>query len=259
MKILILQDQAAGTRRAAEMICDSVMRRPDGVLGLATGGTMEPLYAELVSRHREGRLSFARAKSFNLDEYVGLAPSHPQSYHSYMDQHLFGHVDFAPGATALPDGSAPDPHAEADAYEARIVAAGGIDLQLLGIGRNGHIGFNEPTSSLCSRTRVKTLTESTRAANARFFGPGEEPPTYAITMGLASILDAREVLLLAFGKEKAPAVRAAIEGPVSAFTPASVLQMHRHATLILDQAAASDLELREYYFTVHPDGAPAVV
>ena len=160
---------------------------------------------------------------------------------------------------AVMRGLIPDPHAEADAYEARIAAAGGIDLQLLGIGRNGHIGFNEPTSSLCSRTRVKTLTGSTRAANARFFAEGEEPPTCAITMGLATILDARQVLLLAFGKEKAPAVRAAIEGPVSAFTPASVLQMHRRATVILDQAAASKLELREYYHTVHPDGAPALV
>lgn len=259
MKILILPDPAAGTIRAADMICASMAGCDRNVLGLATGGTMEPLYAELVVRHRQGRLSFASARSFNLDEYVGLAPDHPQSYHTYMRQHLFSHVDFAPGATALPDGSAPDPHAEADAYEAAIGAAGGIDLQLLGIGRNGHIGFNEPTSSLCSRTRVKTLTESTRAANARYFGPDEEPPTYAITMGLATILDAREVLLLAFGAEKAAAVRAMIEGPVSAFTPASVLQMHRHATVILDQAAASQLELREYYFTVHPDGAPALV
>lgn len=259
MKILILPDQGDATIRAADMICESMAARARTVLGLATGGTMEPLYAELVARHRQGRLTFADARSFNLDEYVGLAPRHPQSYHSYMHRHLFAHVDFAPGATALPDGSAPDPDAEADAYEARIAAAGGIDLQLLGIGRNGHIGFNEPTSSLCSRTRVKTLTESTRAANARFFAEGEEPPTCAITMGLATILDARQVLLLAFGAEKAPAVRAMIEGPVSAFTPASVLQMHRRATVILDQAAASMLELWEYYHTVHPDGAPALV
>lgn len=259
MRVLILPDRGAATARAADLIGEALARQPESVLGLATGGTMEPLYAEFAARHRRGEVSFARTRSFNLDEYVGLAPGHPQSYHRYMREHLFGRVDFAHGATRLPDGSAPDPHAEAEAYEAAIAVAGGIDLQLLGLGRNGHIGFNEPTSSLNSRTRVKTLAESTRRANARFFGAGEEPPRYAITMGLATILDAHEALLLAVGAEKAEAVRATVEGPVSAFTPGSVLQLHRRVTVVLDREAAGELRLRDYYHEVHPDGAPARV
>ena len=187
MKILILPDRGGATIRAADMICESMAARARNVLGLATGGTMEPLYAELVARHRQGRLTFADARSFNLDEYVGLAPRHPQSYHSYMHRHLFAHVDFAPGATALPDGSAPDPDAEADAYEARIAAAGGIDLQLLGIGTNGHVGFNEPGSSLASRTRLKTLTRQTRQDNARFFAGPDDVPRHVLTQGLGTI------------------------------------------------------------------------
>lgn len=259
MKVLILPDAAAAVATAADHVEAALARLPAAVLGLATGGTMEPLHAALAARHREGRLSFARARSFNLDEYVGLGADDPRSYHATMRDQLFSLVDFAPGATRLPDGAAPDPHAEALAYEAAIAAAGGIDFQLLGLGRNGHIGFNEPTSSLGSRTRVKTLAASTREANARFFGQGKAPPTHAITMGLGTILAAREVLLLATGEAKAEAVRAMVEGPLAAVVPASVLQLHPRATVVLDAAAASRLALGDYYHLVHPGGGPAAV
>lgn len=257
MKVLVFPDRDAAVARIARAVIDTLAARPDAVLGLATGGTMEPVYARLVAACHGGAVSFARARTFNLDEYVGLAQDHPRSYHRYMAEQLFDHVDLAPGATALPRGDAPDPAAEAAAYEAAIAQAGGVDLQLLGIGRNGHIGFNEPTSSLTSRTRVKTLTRSTREANARYFPSFEATPRYAITMGIGTVLDARAAVLLALGAEKAPAVRAAVEGPLSAFCPASALQLHRDATIILDRDAASALQLRGYYQEIHPDGADA--
>lgn len=256
MKVLICEDHDAAIARAAGLIAAHIRAHSDAVLGLATGGTMLPLYRLLAGEYRAG-LSFARVTSFNLDEYVGLAPDHPASYHSYMREVLFAHVDIDPARTYLPRGDAPDPGEEADRYEALIAAAGGISLQLLGIGQNGHIGFNEPTSSLASRTRVKTLTESTRAANRPYFGPKETPPEYAITMGVGTILAARECLLLATGAAKAPAVAAMIEGPLSAACPASALQMHPRATIVLDREAAGDLRLTDYYQHVHPDGAPA--
>jgi glucosamine-6-phosphate deaminase len=254
MKVLILPDEAAATMRTADLLCDGVRARPDLVLGLATGGTMFPVYAELVRRHIAGGLSLADVTSFNLDEYVGLAPDHPCSYHSYMAQALFGLTDIRPERTHLPRGDAADPAQEAELYEARIRAAGGIDLQLLGLGANGHIGFNEPTSSLASRTRIKTLTETTRSANRRFFDSDEAVPRFAITMGIATILEARACVLLATGAAKAKAAAAMIEGPLSAACPASALQLHPRATIILDTAAAQDLRLTAYYHHVHPEG-----
>ncbi|MFV0292004.1 MAG: glucosamine-6-phosphate deaminase [Paracoccus sp. (in: a-proteobacteria)] len=254
MKVLICESHDAAIYRTAGLIADHVQARPDAVLGLATGGTMLPLYEKLVEQHRKG-LSFARVTTFNLDEYVGLAPEHPASYHSYMRDILFRHIDIDSRRTHLPHGDAPNPNAEADRYEMLIETAGGLSLQLLGIGHNGHIGFNEPTSSLASRTRVKTLTESTRTANQRFFGPGEIPPEYAITMGVGTIMSARECLLLATGPAKAEIMATMIEGSVSATCPASVLQMHPHATIVLDRAAAANLKLTDYYQHVHPDGA----
>nr|WP_280517814.1 glucosamine-6-phosphate deaminase [Falsirhodobacter halotolerans] len=245
-------ETAAG--RAADLVAARLRRAPATTLGLATGGTMEAVYAALIARHRAGDCGFAAARSFNLDEYVGLAPDHPCSYWRYMREHLFGHVDFAPDRTHLPQGDAPDPQAEADRYEAAIRAAGDIGLQLLGIGANGHIGFNEPTSSLASLTRVKTLARATRAANARFFSGSEDVPRLAITMGIATILRAEEVVLLAVGEAKAEAVARMIEGPVSAFCPASALQTHRRVTVILDDAAAGQLALRDYYEDIHPGG-----
>jgi glucosamine-6-phosphate deaminase len=254
MKVLILDTAAAAADRVAGLIAAELRARPRAVLGLATGGTMESVYRALIARHRSGEVSFGTATSFNLDEYVGLAPDHPCSYWHYMREHLFRHIDLPKGAAHLPHGDAPDPEAEARRYEAAIRDAGDIDLQLLGLGLNGHIGFNEPTSSLASLTRIKTLTRETREANSRFFPDGTEPPRHAITTGIATILRARHVVLIATGAAKAEAVAEVIEGAVSARWPGSVLQMHPQATVVLDSAAASGLDLRDYYQDVHPDG-----
>lgn len=258
MKVLICDDAERATARAADMVVAAVRARPDTVLGLATGGTMLPLYARLVAAHAAGAVSFARVTTFNLDEYIGLSPEHPCSYHTYMRAAFFDHVDIDRTRTHLPQGDSADPVAESQRYEALITSCGGIDLQLLGIGQNGHIGFNEPTSSLGSRTRIKTLTASTRAANAGYFDRSEDIPAHAITMGIRTILEARHCLLLATGAAKAAAAAAMIEGPLSAACPASALQMHPAATVVLDRDAARDLRLRDYYQHVHPGGAPSV-
>ena len=243
---IVLHDTAAAARQfAAQTIADLVRAKPAAVLGLATGGTMEPVYEGLIDAHRAG-LSFGRATTFNLDEYVGLAEDHPQSYRSYMRHHLFDHVDIDPARTHIPRGDvAPDQAAAR--FEAALAASGPVDLQLLGLGRNGHIGFNEPSSSLASRTREKTLTRSTREANARFFGAGETPPHSAITMGIGTILEARSILVLALGAAKAEAVRGMVEGPVTAMCPGSALQMHPAVTVALDEAAAAELAYLEHY------------
>jgi len=251
-------EQAA--KRAAGFLADAVNARRKPVLGLATGATMEPVYADLVARYRAGGVSFAGASSFNLDEYVGLSPDHPQSFRQTMNRLLFSHVDLNAERCFLPRGDAPDPEAEARRYDAAITAAGGIDVQLLGIGRNGHIGFNEPTSSLSGRTRVKTLTRCTRNANARFFDDPADVPRYAITMGIANVMEADLCVLLATGSAKAAAVARMIEGPVGADCPATALQWHANATVILDRAAAAHLRMIDYYLDIHPDGKePALV
>lgn len=254
MKLLILPDAAQAVARAAGLIAARLRRAPGSVLGLATGGTMEPVYAELVRLSRAGLAPAGQMRSFNLDEYVGLPAEHPQSYRQFMEHHLFGPLAIDAGRSYLPDGMAADPEAEAARYDAAIAEAGGIDLQLLGIGANGHIGFNEPTSSLASRSRVKTLARRTLEDNRRFFGPGEVVPRFAITMGIGTILEAREVLLLATGAGKAQAVAGMVEGPLAAACPASALQLHPRATVICDAAAAGNLALRDYYETVHPAG-----
>ena len=215
---------------------------------------MTPVYAELARLHREEGLSFAGVASFNLDEYVGLAPDHPRSYRHDMEKRLFAKIDIARDNTHLPAGDTGDPGAEAFAYEARIEAAGGIDLQLLGIGENGHIGFNEPSSSLGSATRIKRLAPGTIDANRRFFDGGDSVPTHAITVGIGTIMRARSILLLATGERKAAAVASMVEGPVSAFCPASALQYHPKTTVLLDPAAASQLRLRDFYLDIHPHG-----
>lgn len=240
--------------RASGFVADALHDCRKPVLGLATGATMEPVYADLVARYQSGRISFARASSFNLDEYVGLSSDHPQSFRQTMNRLLFSHVDLDASHCFLPRGDAPDPEAEARRYDAAITAAGGIDVQLLGIGRNGHIGFNEPTSSLSGRTRVKTLTRSTRDANARFFENPADVPRYAITMGIANVMEADHCVLLATGSAKAAAVARMIEGPVGADCPATALQWHAKATVILDRAAAADLRMIDYYLDIHPDG-----
>lgn len=252
MKVLIFRTAEEASRKVSETFIKRIHDAPDSVLGLATGGTMEPVYDHLRQHGRD--IDFSRLTTFNLDEYVGLSSHHPQSYHHYMGSQLFNHLNFDTAKTHLPAGDARSPEQEARRYEETIVASGGIDLQLLGIGANGHIGFNEPSSSLGSRTRVKTLTNVTRQANARFFGPDENVPRYAITMGIQTILDAKEILVLSTGPGKAEASHQMIEGAVSAKWPASALQMHPNVTVVLDEAAASKLELRDYFETVHPQG-----
>ncbi|MGJ8611593.1 MAG: glucosamine-6-phosphate deaminase [Octadecabacter sp.] len=245
MRVVICDTAQSATERVAEIVADQVQQTPDSVLGLATGGTMEALYALLVTAHGNG-LSFAQIKSFNLDEYVGLPPDHPQSYARYMQHHAFDHVDIAPENTFLPNGT-DDPVRAAHHYEDLIAQHGPIDLQVLGLGHNGHIGFNEPGSSLTSRTREKALSVQTLDANSRFFSQSEDMPKSAVTMGIGTIMDSRRIVLLAHGGAKARAVQAMIEGPISAFCPASILQMHRTVTVVIDQDAAQNLQLKEHY------------
>lgn len=246
MEIIILPTPDDVARTAADAIEEQVRRGPS-VLGLATGSTPLGTYRELIERHRNGVLSFAAAQAFLLDEYVGLPAGHPQSYHSVIREEFTASVDFGTDAVHGLDGLARDPQAEAAAYEARIKAAGGVDIQILGIGTDGHVGFNEPMSSLASRTRIKTLTRQTREDNARFFDTPDDVPDHVLTQGLGTIREARHLLLLAMGEAKAEAVAAAVEGPVAAICPASALQLHPHVSVLVDQAAASRLAHREYY------------
>ncbi len=251
MEVIIQPDPESASHIAARLIARQVREKPNSVLGLATGSTPLPLYRELVRMHQEDDLGFARVTAFNLDEYVGLDPEHPCAYARFMREHLYDQIDLPLANRRIPDGLAADVPAHCDAYEAAIRDAGGIDLQVLGIGSDGHLGFNEPSSSLVSRTRIKTLTEVTRVANRRFFPADEEVPWHVITMGLGTIMDARTCLLLAFGEAKAEAVRQAVEGPVSAAVPASVLQFHPRAKILIDEAAASKLTRAEYYRWVY--------
>ncbi|MCU1574011.1 MAG: glucosamine-6-phosphate deaminase [Micrococcaceae bacterium] len=246
MEIIVLPDTDAVARTAADVLEEQVRSGPS-VLGLATGSTPLGTYRELIDRHRRNGLSFADAQAFLLDEYVGLAASHPASYHSVIRNEFTDSVDFAPGAVHGLDGSTKDPEAEAARYDRSIAAAGGVDVQILGIGTDGHVGFNEPMSSLASRTRIKTLTRQTRQDNARFFDHPDDVPEHVLTQGLGTIRDARHLLLLGLGEAKADAVAAAVEGPVAAVCPASALQLHPHVTVLLDTAAASKLAHTEYY------------
>lgn len=241
---------------AAGAVVALLARRPDAVLGLATGSSPLGVYAELAAAHRRGGVSFARARGFLLDEYVGLPAEHPERYRTVIARELEQHVDFAPDAVQGPDGLAADLSGAGPSYEAAIAASGGIDLQLLGIGTDGHLAFNEPGSSLSSRTRVKTLTARTRADNARFFPSPDQVPRHVLTQGLGTIGASRHAVLVATGAGKAEAVAAMVEGPVAARCPASVLQLHPHVTVVLDQAAAGRLELREYYRQTYA-GKPA--
>lgn len=248
MEVVILKDSAAIGVVAADAIEALLAAKPDAVLGLATGSSPLPIYDELAARCAAGRVSFARARGFTLDEYVGLPPEHPERYRNVIDAVFANRVDFAPGAVAAPDGLATDIPAACAAYEQAIADAGGIDLQILGIGTDGHIGFNEPGSSLASRTRIKTLTRQTRVDNARFFGGDiDAVPTHCLTQGLGTIMAARHVVLAATGRAKAEAVHQLVEGAVSAMWPATVLQHHPHTTVLIDDAAARRLQLADYY------------
>ena len=247
MRVIIEPTPEDVDRRAARLISDLVRRKPDCVLGLATGSTPLGTYRELIRLHQESGLDFSRVTTFNLDEYVGLAPSHPQSYRYFMQKHLFDHLNLDPSRTYVPDGRALDFEAHCRQYEQRIRDVGGIDLQVLGVGGDGHIAFNEPGSSLGSRTRLKTLTGETVRDNARFFGSEEQVPRLAVTMGVGTILESRKCLLLAIGSGKAGAIRSAVEGPVTAQITASALQLHRDVIVVVDEAAGNWLERREYY------------
>jgi glucosamine-6-phosphate deaminase len=247
MKVVILPDAAAVAAYGADIFIQQIKRKPASVLGLATGSTPVALYQQLIAAHQAGAVSFKQVSSFNLDEYLGLSGDHPQSYRHFMQQQLFSHIDINTLNTFVPLGDAQDPIASCAAYEAAIKTLGGIDIQLLGIGRNGHIGFNEPSSSLRSRTRVKTLTRATIEDNARFFGPDEFQPHLSLTMGIGTILESKKVLLLATGENKAEAIKATVEGPLTAACPASALQLHEHAVLIIDEAAASQLSDVDFY------------
>jgi glucosamine-6-phosphate deaminase len=231
----------------ARVIAKELRAHPQMVLGLATGRTMESVYRLLVRMHEEEGLDFSLCRTFNLDEYVGLSPKDPWSYRHYMTEYLFRHVNIDPRNTHLPDGQAADLEAECHRYEKTIERAGGIDLQLLGIGQAGHIGFNEPLSALRSRTRVKALTPTTIEQNAPIFGSAEKMPRRAITMGVGTILDCRRCLLLATGNEKAEIIAQAVEGPITSMISASALQWHQHCTVVVDEAAASQLQGSDYY------------
>lgn len=251
MEVIIQPDSETASVLGARHIAALVRRKPDAVLGLATGSTPLPLYRELIRLHREEGLDFRNVRTFNLDEYLGLTPDHPASYRYFMRENLFQHINVAEANIHIPDGLASDVPNTCRLYEEAIAAAGAIDLQVLGIGGDGHIGFNEPGSSLASRTRIKTLTRRTREDNARFFSSPEDVPHHVITMGIGTIMDARSVVLLAFGSSKAQAVAAAVEGPLSASVPASILQMHPEAKALLDEAASENLVRGEYYRWVY--------
>lgn len=235
-------------REAARMVANKVRRNPLLRLGLATGSTTLGMYGELVRLHQQEALDFSRVVTFNLDEYLGLPAGHAQSFHYFMQQNFFSRVNIDPANIHIPDGAIAGGYDQyCRSYEQAIRDAGGIDLQILGIGRNGHIGFNEPTSSLGSRTRLKVLSKETIDDNRKFFDPGEKIPECAITMGIGTILEAKRILLLASGSSKAAAIANAIEGPLTASVTASALQLHPDVTFIVDQEAGSQLQQQEYY------------
>jgi glucosamine-6-phosphate deaminase len=247
MDVIVKDTYEEMSREAAQIVAQAIRAKPNLVLGLATGGTPLGLYHELVRMHRKEELDFAKVTTFNLDEYLGLPPTHEQSYAYFMQHNLFRHINVRPDKIYVPSGLATDVQAYCAWYEEEIARAGGIDLQVLGIGRDGHIAFNEPGSSLASRTRVVTLTKETIEDNARFFARPEDVPRFAITMGVGTILEARHCLLLANGPSKAEAVATLAEGPITAQVTASALQMHPQATVILDREAAAKLQRLDYY------------
>ena len=247
MEVVIGRNYNEMSKLAAQMVAELLNTKPNAVLGMATGSTPLGLYQELVRMHTQAQLDFSRVMTFNLDEYVGLPGNHPQSYHYFMHEHFFRHVNIPPQNINIPSGTTSNYPAFCQWYEQRIADCGGIDLQILGIGSDGHIAFNEPTSSLSSRTRLKTLSKQTIDDNARFFERREDVPVYAITMGVGTILEARQLLLVASGKTKAKAIAQAVEGPVTSMVTASALQLHRDAIVIVDEEAAASLTMRDYY------------
>jgi glucosamine-6-phosphate deaminase len=251
VEVIICPDADEVGRVAAAKVARVCADEEHPVLGLATGSSPLSIYAHLAARVEAGELDLSAVDAFALDEYVGLDPAHPESYHSVIARTVTEPLRMDPSRVHVPDGAAADIDQAARAYEEAIAAAGGVSVQILGIGTNGHIGFNEPTSSFASRTRIKTLAERTRLDNQRFFDSLDDVPRHCLTQGLGTIMDARHLLLVAQGAAKARAVAATVEGPVSAVCPASILQHHERATVVLDEEAASGLRLREYYQQVY--------
>ena len=247
MEVRIKSSYESMCQAAALEVARVLNTKPNAVLGMATGSTPLGLYRELVRMHQEDSLDFSHVTTFNLDEYVGLPVDHPQSYHYFMHENFFRHVNIPSQNIHIPSGTTSNNIAFCEWYEERIRESGGIDLQILGIGSDGHIAFNEPGSSLSSRTRLKTLAKQTIEDNARFFEQAEDVPVYAITMGVGTILDAREIFLLANGPRKSEAIAKAVEGPITSVITASALQWHPSVKIFLDEAAAGDLQMREYY------------
>jgi glucosamine-6-phosphate deaminase len=244
-EVVVVADESAGGALVADEIVRLVSADPRAVLGLATGSTPMPVYAAL--RDRLAAVDVSRVRGFALDEYVGLDPRHPESYRSVIEREVVRPLGLDPSRIRVPDGALEGIERAGEDYERAIEDAGGVDLQLLGIGTDGHIGFNEPGSSFASRTRVKTLTAQTRRDNARFFAAADEVPLHCITQGLGTILRARHLVLLAFGESKAEAIAAAVEGPVTASLPGSAVQLHPHVTIVVDEAAAARLRFADYY------------
>ncbi len=247
MEIIVKDSVEEMSKCAARVVARALNAKPNAVLGLATGATPLGLYKELVRMHKDEGLDFSQVTTFNLDEYVGLTQNHPQSYHYFMHENFFKHINIPKQNIYIPSGTTDNYEAFCSWYEQRIRDCGGIDLQLLGIGSDGHIAFNEPSSSLGSRTRIKTLAQQTIEDNARFFDTLDQVPIYAITMGVGTILEARKIILLASGKNKAGAVAAAVEGPVTSMITASALQLHRDTICVIDHEAASSLKMLDYY------------
>lgn len=247
MEVIICENSKKAAKLTAKMIANAINEMPNLNLGLATGATMEPVYAELVQMNCSGKVDFAGVRTFNLDEYVGLGPNNKNSYRYYMDSNLFDKINILKSSTHLPDGLALDENKECERYDQLIKKLGGIDLQLLGIGNDGHIGFNEPMSSFASKTRVKVLTPETYKQNSIYFNPPESMPKRAYTMGVGTILNSKQIIMLITGKKKANIAAQAIEGPLTSMVTGSAIQLHQNVTVILDEDASSNLKMKDYY------------
>lgn len=259
MEVIIRADKEEACTLTTRLIAKAIRKKPDLTLGLATGRTMEQLYGKLAQMHHEENLDFSLTQTFNLDEYIGMPPTDKNSYRHYMNHHLFDQVNIDKRNTHLPNGIAQDLEGECEDYETQIEQAGGIDLQLLGIGRAGHIGFNEPLSALRSRTRCKALTPTTISENSQLFDHPEQMPKRAITMGVGTILEARHLLLLVTGAAKADILAKAVEGPITSMVSASAIQLHPKCQVICDEAAAAELTGKDYYnwiFENEPEWEP---
>ncbi|WP_051029588.1 glucosamine-6-phosphate deaminase [Brevibacillus massiliensis] len=258
MRLVITDDYMEMSRKAAEWIAGEMKQKPGLVLGLATGSTPIGMYKELIEMYRKGQIDFSQVTTFNLDEYVGLHPEHPQSYHAYMWKHFFSHININKEHVNIPPGRFENEKDVCSRYDEKIKKSGGIDIQILGIGRNGHIGFNEPDSSLSIKTHIVNLALETIEANSRFFPQKDEVPKQAITMGLGSIMEAKTILLLANGRDKAAAIAKTLMGKVSTQIPASLLQLHPNVTMIMDKEAAcfvtENKHVREWSFAYQSEG-----